>query len=282
MASSTPPFIAACVQMRSGLDRAVNTQDALALIAEAALGGARFVATPEMTNVIDSKSSRLMAALPSEDALEEVSAFSAAAKEHGIWLLIGSLAVNIGGGKAVNRGFLLGPNGGIVARYDKLHMFDVDLPNGESWKESKIYEAGSEAIVVDTPLAKLGLTICYDVRFPRLYRELAQAGAEVICVPAAFTRQTGEAHWKVLLTARAIENGAFVVAPAQGGHHEDGRETYGHSMIIGPWGEVLAEARDDTPGLIFAKIDLAASTEARQRIPNLGLEQNFNISKVRA
>ncbi len=280
MVSNTPPFIVACVQMRSGLDRAANTRDALALIAEAAKGGARFVATPEMTNVIDSKSSRLLATLPSEDALEEISAFSAAAKEHGIWLLIGSLAVNIGDGKAANRSFLFGPNGEIVARYDKLHMFDVDLPNGESWKESKIYEAGSEAIVADTPLAKIGLTICYDVRFPRLYRGLAQAGAEVLCVPAAFTRQTGEAHWKTLLTARAIENGAFVIAPAQGGRHEDGRETYGHSMIVGPWGEILAEAADDTPGLIFAKIDLAASKEARQRIPNLGLEQNFKISKV--
>jgi deaminated glutathione amidase len=281
MVGDKTPFLAACVQMRSGLDRSRNTQDALALIAEAAKRGARFVATPEMTNVVDRKSSRLMAALPFEDTLEEVSAFSAAAKEHGIWLLIGSMAVNAGGGKAANRGFLFAPDGAIAARYDKLHMFDVDLPNGESWKESKIFAAGSEAVLVDTPLANIGLTICYDVRFPKLYRELAQAGAEVFCVPAAFTRQTGEAHWRILLTARAIENGAFVIAPAQGGLHEDGRETYGHSMMIGPWGDILAEAPGDAPGLIIAEIDPAASLVARQRIPNLGLEQNFKIFKVK-
>jgi deaminated glutathione amidase len=281
MVGNKTPFLAACVQMRSGLDRSRNTQDALALIAEAAKRGARFVATPEMTNVVDRKSSRLMAALPFEDTLEEVSAFSAAAKEHGIWLLIGSMAVNAGGGKAANRGFLFAPDGAIAARYDKLHMFDVDLPNGESWKESKIFAAGSEAVLVDTPLANIGLTICYDVRFPKLYRELAQAGAEVFCVPAAFTRQTGKAHWRTLLTARAIENGAFVIAPAQGGLHEDGRETYGHSMMIGPWGDILAEAPGDAPGLIIAEIDPAASLVARQRIPNLGLEQNFKISKVK-
>jgi deaminated glutathione amidase len=281
MVGNKTPFLAACVQMRSGLDRSRNTQDALALIAEAAKRGARFVATPEMTNVVDRKSSRLMAALPFEDTLEEVSAFSAAAKEHGIWLLIGSMAVNAGGGKAANRGFLFAPDGAIAARYDKLHMFDVDLPNGESWKESKIFAAGSEAVLVDTPLANIGLTICYDVRFPKLYRELAQAGAEVFCVPAAFTRQTGKAHWRTLLTARAIENGAFVIAPTQGGLHEDGRETYGHSMMIGPWGDILAEAPGDAPGLIIAEIDPAASLVARQRIPNLGLEQNFKISKVK-
>jgi deaminated glutathione amidase len=281
MVGDKTPFLAACVQMRSGLDRSRNTQDALALIAEAAKRGARFVATPEMTNVVDRKSSRLMAALPFEDTLEEVSAFSAAAKEHGIWLLIGSMAVNAGGGKAANRGFLFAPDGAIAARYDKLHMFDVDLPNGESWKESKIFAAGSEAVLVDTPLANIGLTICYDVRFPKLYRELAQAGAEVFCVPAAFTRQTGKAHWRTLLTARAIETGAFVIAPAQGGLHEDGRETYGHSMMIGPWGDILAEAPGDAPGLIIAEIDPAASLVARQRIPNLGLEQNFKIFKVK-
>ena len=274
-------FLAACVQMRSGLDRAKNTKDALELIGEAARGGARFIATPEMTNVVDRKGSRLMGALPDEQGLTEIGAFSEAAKEHGVWLLIGSLAVNAGNGKAANRSFMFAPDGAIAARYDKLHMFDVDLPNGESWKESKIYQPGSEAVLVDTELAKIGLSICYDVRFPSLYRVLSQAGAEVLCAPAAFTRQTGKAHWETLLRARAIENGAFVIAPAQGGVHEDGRETFGHSMIIDPWGKVLAEADHDHPGVILAEVTPSKAHEARSRIPNLGLEQSFKISIVK-
>ena len=277
MADNPKPFRAACVQMRSSLDRAQNTKDALALIADAAKSGAEFVATPEMTNVVDRKGSRLLKDLPEERDLKEIGSFSRAAKRAQIWLLAGSFAVK-SGAKAANRSFLFSPGGKIVARYDKLHMFDVDLPNGESWKESKVYEAGREAVVVDTPLAKFGLSICYDLRFPRLYRTLGQAGADVLCVPAAFTRQTGRAHWRTLLMARAIENGAFIIAPAQGGAHEDGRETYGHSMIIGPWGGVLAEADNDAPGVILADIDPAAARETRQRIPNLTLEQNFKIS----
>jgi len=274
-------FVAACVQMRSGLDRARNTRDAMALIAEAAGEGAKFIATPEMTNVVDRRGSRLLENLPGEDGLEEITAFAEAAREHGVWLLIGSMALADGRGKAVNRSFLFAPDGTIAARYDKLHMFDVDLPNGESWKESKIYEPGSQAVLVNTPLVKLGLTICYDVRFPGLYRGLAQAGADVLCAPSAFTRQTGEAHWETLLRARAIENGAFVIAPAQGGKHEDGRETYGHSMIIDPWGKVLAHADHDAPGVVLAEIDPAKARKARQRIPNLGLEQKFKISIVK-
>ncbi len=276
MAGERKPFYAACVQMRSGLDRARNVADALSLIDEAATRGAQFIATPEMTNVVDRKGARLLASLPGEEGLEEIAAFSAAAKRHRAWLLIGSLAVKAGE-KAANRSFLFRPDGEIATRYDKLHMFDVDLPGGESWKESRLYEAGDAAKVVVTPLAKLGLSICYDVRFPRLYQTLSQAGAELLCVPAAFTRQTGIAHWKTLLTARAIENGAFVVAPAQGGLHEDGRETYGHSMMIGPWGETLAEADNDSPGVILAQIDPQAVAEARQRIPNLTLERDFEI-----
>ncbi len=273
-------FRAACVQMRSGLDRARNTEDALSLIARAAREGATFIATPEMTNAVDRKASRLLADLPGETGLEEIKAFADAAQRHGVWLLIGSLAVRLGE-KAANRSFLFSPRGEIVARYDKLHMFDVDLPGGESWKESNVYEAGAGAAVVETPLASFGLSICYDVRFPQLYRSLAQAGANVLCAPAAFTRQTGMAHWKTLLTARAIENGAFVIAPAQGGRHEDGRETYGHSLIIGPWGETLAEAEGDEPGIILAEIDVRAASEARQRIPNLALEQSFKISIIK-
>ena len=273
-------FLAACVQMRSGIDRARNVADARALIAEAAGKGARFIATPEMTNVVDRKADRLFETLPEEDALSEIVAFSEAAKEHGVFLLIGSMAVKIGERRAANRSFLFAPDGSVAARYDKIHMFDVDLPNGESWKESNVYRPGDRAVLAKTPLAKIGLTVCYDVRFARLYRMLARAGAEVLCVPAAFTRQTGIAHWKTLLTARAIENGAFVIAPAQGGTHEDGRQTYGHSLIIGPWGEILAEADGDEPGVVVAEINPAAAREARQRIPNLGLEQFFEVSIV--
>ena len=272
------PFLAACVQMRSGLDRAANAADACALIAEAAGKGARFIATPEMTNVVDRKASRLFENLPEEGGLSEIATFSEAAKAHGVWLLIGSMAVKLEERRAANRAFLFAPDGSIAARYDKLHMFDVDLPNGESWKESTVYRPGGEAVLVKASPASLGLTICYDVRFPHLYRKLAQAGAEVLCVPAAFTRQTGEAHWKTLLTARAIETGSFVIAPAQGGTHEDGRETYGHSLIIGPWGEVLAEAPGDEPGVILAEIDPSAAWQARQRIPNLALEQSFKLA----
>ncbi len=274
-------FLAACVQMRSGIDRARNTADALALIAEAAKAGARFIATPEMTNVVDRKGARLMSGLTTEDKLTEIQAFSQAAQNHGVWLLVGSLAVDAGNGKAANRSYMFAPDGTAVAQYDKLHMFDVDLPNGESWKESRIYQPGSQGVLVETDLAKLGLSICYDVRFPSLYRSLAQAGAEVLCVPAAFTRQTGKAHWEVLLRARAIENGAFIVAPAQGGDHEDGRETYGHSMIIDPWGTVLAHADNDDPGIVLAEIVPSKAREARARIPNLGLEQSFKISIVK-
>jgi predicted amidohydrolase len=273
-------FRAACVQMRSTTDRNRNVADALGLIAEAADAGAQFVATPEMTNVVDRKADRLFETLPEEAGLGEIVAFSGAAKEHGIWLLIGSMAVKVGERRAANRSFLFAPDGKIAARYDKLHMFDVDLPNGESWKESNVYRPGACAMLVEAPIAKIGLTICYDVRFPLLYRSLAQQGAEVLCVPAAFTRQTGEAHWKTLLTARAIENGAFVIAPAQGGTHEDGRETYGHSLIIGPWGEVLAEAEGAEPGVILADVAPAAARAARQRIPNLALEQSFKVSIV--
>lgn len=272
-------FRAAAVQMRSGLDRRQNSMDAIQLIKEAAGAGANFIATPEMTNVVDQKGSRLLDGLPGEDELEELREFAAAARELSVWLLIGSAAMR-NGEKAANRSLLYSPAGEIVARYDKLHMFDVDLPDGESWKESRIYAAGRQAVVASTPLAKFGLSICYDLRFPGLYRQMAQSGADVFCIPAAFTRQTGKAHWKTLNCARAIENGAFVIAPAQGGRHEDGRETFGHSLIIGPWGEILAESENDEPGVIFADISPPKAHRARRQIPNLALEQNFKISIV--
>ncbi|MHA7872262.1 MAG: carbon-nitrogen hydrolase family protein [Hyphococcus sp.] len=281
MATSQSSFRAACVQMRSGLEREKNTQDALALIEEAAGQGAAFIATPEMTNVVDRKGSRLLDGLPAEDGLEELQAFSNAARRHDVWLLIGSAALKATECKAANRSLLFAPDGSVAARYDKLHMFDVDLPGGESWKESKIYAPGDNAVLVETPLAKIGLTICYDVRFPALYRSLARAGAVLFCVPAAFTAQTGKAHWETLLRARAIENGAYVIAPAQGGRHEDGRETFGHSMIIDPWGRVLAHAQHDEPGVILADIDPAKAHEARARIPNLALEREVKISIIK-
>ena len=273
-------FRAGLVQMRSGLDRGRNLADATALIEEAARAGARFILTPEMTNVVDRDAARLLASLPEEQALPEIPAFAETARRLGVHLLIGSLAVRLAPRRAANRAFLFGPDGRILARYDKLHMFDVALPNGESWRESAVYEAGAEAVVVETPLARIGLSICYDVRFPHLYRSLAQAGAEILCVPAAFTRQTGAVHWKTLLAARAIETGSFVLAPAQGGVHEDGRATWGHSLAIGPWGEILAEAENDAPGVVLAEIDPARAHEARRRIPNLGLETAFNVHTI--
>lgn len=276
------PFLAGLVQMRSGVDRARNLADALALVGEAADKGARFVATPEMTNVLDRNADRLFSHLPEEDGLDEIAAFADVARRRKIYLLVGSMAVRRGARRAANRGFFFGPDGAVLARYDKIHRFDVDLPGGESWRESNVYDAGAEAVLVETPLARFGLTICYDLRFPGLYRRLARAGADVLLVPAAFTRRTGEAHWMTLLSARAIETGSFVLAPAQGGTHEDGRETFGHSAVFGPWGDLLAERPDAEPGVLIAAIDPAKSAEMRARIPNLALETAVETRIFRA
>ena len=273
------PFLAACVQMRSGLDRATNVSAALELIAKAAGKGARLVATPEMTNIVDRDAERALRHLPDGEGIEEIEAFAGAAKKHSVWLLIGSMAVKLGERRAANRSFLFSPEGAVFARYDKLHMFDVELAHGESWRESNLYQPGESAVIAQTPLADLGLTICYDLRFPHLYRALARGGAEVLAVPSAFTKQTGEAHWHVLTRARAIETGAFVLAATQGGLHENGRATYGHSLIVSPWGEILAEAGEE-PGVIFADIDLAASAEARARIPALKAGREFEVEIV--
>lgn len=275
-------FRAACVQMRSGVNRAANAEAAIRLINEAAQKGAHFIATPEMTNAVDRNAERLTRSLGDGEALDEIAAFKEAAADNGVWLLVGSLAVKREDGKLANRSFLFGPDGEIAARYDKLHMFDVRLETGESWTESRVYHPGAEAPVVATPLARFGLSICYDLRFPHLYRAMAQAGAEVLCVPAAFTRTTGKAHWKTLLAARAIECGAFVIAPAQGGVHEDGRETFGHSLIISPWGDILAEARGDEPGVILAEIDPSRVSKARAQIPSLALERSFKVINLDA
>jgi len=273
-------FKAAAVQMRSGKDPARNVVDFEALVREAAGKGATYVQTPEMTGaIIRDKADRVAAFRPEgQDVI--VAAARRLSAELGIHLHVGSTGILRDDGKIANRAFLFTPDGTLAARYDKIHMFDVDLDNGESWRESATYEPGVDAQIVDIGAARLGFAICYDVRFPHLFRAEALAGAEVLSVPAAFTRQTGEAHWHVLLRARAIENGAFLVAAAQGGLHEDGRETYGHSLIVDPWGKVLAEVDGDEPGIAIAEIDTAQSAAARGKIPNLKNAREFGVAKV--
>ena len=273
-------FKAAAVQMRSGRAPGRNVVDFEALVREAAGKGAAYVQTPEMTGAIIRDKADRAAAFKPEGQDEIVAAARRLSAELGIFLHVGSTGILRDDGKIANRAFLFSPDGTLVARYDKIHMFDVDLDNGESWRESATYEPGIEAQVVDIGQAKLGFAICYDVRFPHLFRSEALAGAEVLSVPAAFTRQTGEAHWHVLLRARAIENGAFLVAAAQGGQHEDGRETFGHSMIIDPWGRILAEVDGDEPGVIVAEIDTAQSDAARRKIPNLKNAREFGVANV--
>jgi predicted amidohydrolase len=269
-------FRAALVQLRASRSIAPNLDQAEALVREAARGGADYVQTPENTALMELEPERVLALVQPEAESEPLARLCALAAELGIWLHIGSLGIKIDETQVANRSFLIDPQGAIAARYDKLHMFDVDLAGGESYRESQYYGPGAKAVIADLPWARLGMTICYDLRFPALYRALATAGAEVIAVPAAFTKQTGEAHWHVLLRARAIETGSFVLAATQGGLHENGRETFGHSMIVSPWGVVLAEAGED-PGVIFADIDLAAVAEARARIPSLKHGRAFEI-----
>ena len=223
--------------------------------------------TPEMSGMLDRDRGRALSKVRQESEDEVLAAVRAAAADAGVWVQLGSLALKGEGGKLVNRGFVIDSSGDIRARYDKIHLFDVDLPTGESWRESAMYDGGREAVVVpDTPVGVLGLTICYDLRFPELFQRLSEAGAEIIAVPAAFTVPTGRAHWQVLMRARAIEAELFIVAAAQAGHHEDGRDTYGHSLVVDPWGEVLVEMGGE-PGLAFAEIDLSRIAEVRARIP---------------
>ena len=258
----------ACVQMRSGTDVAENIAAASSLIREAAAGGAELIATPEMTTLLDRAPGAAWEKSTTEAADPGLAAFRSLAKELGVTLLIGSLAIRAEQEKCANRSFLIGPDGGVVAKYDKIHMFDVQLNATNVYRESDSYDAGASAIVADLPVGRLGLTVCYDVRFPDLFRQLAIAGAKVIAVPAAFTKITGEAHWHILLRARAIETGCYIIAPAQGGKHQDGRETYGHSLIIDPWGGILAEGGTE-PGVISATLDLAMVDAVRGKIPSL-------------
>lgn len=258
----------AAVQLRSGIDPAANRAHALPFLREAAMAGARFIATPENSLRLDRDRQRMLTAVGPEEGDSELKAWARIAQELGVWLLMGSGAIANGAGKVFNRSFLFNPDGKIVARYDKINLFDVTLGGGETYRESETVEGGANAVLVEGPQhAKIGLTICYDVRFAPLYAALARAGAEIITAPAAFTVPTGQAHWEVLLRARAIETGAFVIAPAQGGKHEDGRSTWGHSMIIDPWGNVLASLDHDDPGVIVADLDLDHVEAARAKIP---------------
>jgi predicted amidohydrolase len=267
-------FRAACVQLRSSDDVADNIRETVKLVREAAAQGASFIATPENTTLMAADGGAKLAHSFDEAHDPALPVFAGLAKELNVWLLIGSLAIKVSPTKTANRSFLFAPDGSIAARYSKIHLFDVALAGGESYRESSTVEGGDSAVVADTALGTIGLTVCYDVRFPLLYRQLAQKGAFLFTVPSAFTVPTGQAHWHVLLRARAIENGAFVIAPAQGGLHANGRRTYGHSLIVSPWGEVLAEAGTD-PGVILADIDPALSPQARARIPNLQHDRAF-------
>ena len=269
-------FRAGLVQLRSGRTVASNLDKAEALVRRAAKGGAQYVQTPENTGIMELKPELVLAAAESEGKSAPLAWARALARELGIWLHIGSIAIKLDQSRVANRSYLLDPKGKVTARYDKLHMFDVDLAGGESYRESQYFRPGAKAILADLPFGRFGLSICYDLRFASLYRALAAAGAELIAIPAAFTKQTGEAHWHVLTRARAIETGAFVLAATQGGLHENGRSTFGHSIVVSPWGEVLAEAGEE-PGVIFADIDLAASEEARARIPAIKHGREFEI-----
>jgi deaminated glutathione amidase len=272
-------FRVGLVQMCTGRDVDRNVADASALIREAAGQGAQYVQTPEITTLMEMERARLFAAVRLEEGNPAVTRFAALAHDLGIWLHVGSMAVLLGNGKIANRSLLFTPQGAIEARFDKLHMFDVELPDGESYRESKNYQAGNAGVLASLPWGTLGLTVCYDLRFPHLYRALAKAGADFLAIPSAFTRQTGEAHWHVLVRARAIENGCFVLAAAQAGKHESGRETYGHSLIVSPWGDVIAEA-DAQVGVIVADIRPEEVAKARTRIPSLQHDRPFEIARA--
>jgi len=261
----------ALYQAQTGIDPAANRADLVVAARDAAAGGAAMLFTPEMSGLLDANRERARGHVVAEDDDPTLAAVREAAARDGLWIHLGSLALQAGDGRFANRGFVIDPAGEIRGRYDKIHLFDVDLPNGERWRESAAYRPGEAVTLVEgTPVGTLGLTICYDLRFPTLFARLAEAGADTIAVPAAFTVPTGKAHWHILLRARAIEAGLFVIAAAQGGRHQDDRATYGHSLVIDPWGEPLLDmGPGDTPRLAFAEVDLARIAEVRARVPAL-------------
>lgn len=273
----SPMFKAAAIQMRSGTDVVRNVEAMQRLVRQAAANGATYIQTPEMTGLLQKDRTKMREALRDEENDLVVAAAAALAKELGIYLHIGSTGIDRGDSRIANRGFLFGPDGAKICSYDKIHMFDVDLQNGESYRESSAYEGGTSARIANLPFATLGFAICYDLRFPHLFRQEAVSGANVLTIPASFTRQTGEAHWEVLMRARAIENGAFVIAAAQAGIHEDGRETFGHSIIVDPWGRVLAMAGGEGEEIIYADIDVSLSASARCMVPNLKNARDFDL-----
>ena len=277
--ASKTKFRAGLVQMRSGRDVAANVADATALIEQAAAAGAQYVQTPEVTTLMELDPERLFAQVQPEAGNDALARFMALAQRLAIWLHVGSMAV-LEGERIANRSYVIAPDGSIAARYDKIHMFDVQLANGEIYKESANYVPGDKAVLADLPWGRLGLTICYDLRFPALHQALALGGAKFLSVPAAFTRPTGEAHWHTLVRARAIETQCFVFAAAQGGRHEHGRETYGHSLIVSPWGTILAEGGVD-PGVVIADIDLAELEVVRAGIPCLDHGRAFKLASGR-
>ena len=275
-------FRAGIVQMCTGRDVARNLAELSRLVREAVAAGAQYVQTPEVSVLMERDRDRLFVETRREEGNPAIAHCQALARELGIWLHLGSMGILVKPDKIANRSFLFTPEGRIAARYDKILMFDVDLPGGESYRESRRFEPGSQAVVADLPWGKLGLTICYDMRFPSLYRALAKAGAVFIAVPSAFTVPTGQAHWHALLRARAIEAQCFIFSAAQAGQHEDGRKTYGHSLIVSPWGEVLAEADGENPSVILADVDVDAVDEARRRIPSLQHDRAFEIVQAQA
>lgn len=276
MTTKTATFRAGLIQMRSGRLPQANLDEAIRMIGEAKSRGADYVLTPEMTNIMELSREKLFAAIAEEEKDASLAAFRDLARKLALHLHVGSLAIKVSPDKAANRSFLIDPRGEIVARYDKIHMFDVDLGGGESYRESNSYRPGELAVLTDLPWGRFGLSVCYDLRFPALYRALAEAGASILTIPSAFTRITGEAHWHVLIRARAIETGSFVLAAAQGGRHENGRETYGHSLVVDPWGRILAEGGTD-PDVIMAEIDPAEVAAARAKIPSLQHGRRFEI-----
>ena len=259
----------ACIQMRSTTNPDENVVAFSNLVESAIQQGASYIQSPEMSGFVEQSRKNLFEIVKPADQDPLVAASKALALRHQIWLHIGSTAILRDDGKVANRAFVIAPDGEIHATYDKIHMFDVDLDNGESWRESAVYEPGQEAVITNIDNVKTGLAICYDMRFPQLFRDYAINGAEILTSPAAFTRQTGEAHWHTILRSRAIENGAFMIAAAQGGVHEDGRETYGHSLIVNPWGEIVGEVDHNEPGFVVVDIDLDEVVAARKKIPNL-------------
>lgn len=278
-----PIFRAGLVQLCAGRSVEANLVAASKLIREAAAQGATYVQTPEITTLMETDRAKLAVALRPEDGNPAIGHFRALARELNIWLHIGSMAVSIPGSERnANRGLLMSPEGRIAARYDKIHMFDVTTPDGQVYRESKSYAPGDRAVIADMPWGRLGVTICYDLRFPYLYRDLAQAGADVLAIPSSFTVPTGQAHWHVLMRARAIETGCFVIAAAQAGKHEVGRETYGHSLVVDPWGAVIAEMDGTSTGVIVADIDLAKVAQARGRVPSLSHDRPYAAPTVAA